>query len=386
LGIPRVSYVVKVNNRKVLDGVMEAIGLGGDENAGRRLTVLRAIDKLDRLGPEGVRALLGAGRKDESGDFTKGAGLEAEQIERLFALLSQDIPLRSGERSPVMVGDRGPFGVETAIDAGKGRDMTQIGSFEYISNSKTLDYWQRAFGDSPIALGAILELRQIASLCEDAGYGSDRIRIDSSVVRGLEYYTGPVFEAELTFEVKDEHGRPVRFGSVGGGGRYDGLVARFRPDPVPATGFSIGVSRLLSALKAINAPIVAQAQKPGPVVVLAMDRDRMADYQKLVATLHGAGIAAEVYLGEGKMNAQLKYADKRGSLCAVIQGSNEREAADGPQVVIRDLALGAELAKANKDRADYLEMRARAQVAVPEAEMVERVRAVIARGGAPMLG
>jgi len=386
LGIPRGSYVVKVNNRKVLDGVMEAIGLGGDENAGRRLTVLRAIDKLDRLGPEGVRALLGAGRKDESGDFTKGAGLEAEQIERLFALLSQDIPLRSGERSPVMVGDRGPFGVETAIDAGKGRDMTQIGSFEYISNSKTLDYWQRAFGDSPIALGAILELRQIASLCEDAGYGSDRIRIDSSVVRGLEYYTGPVFEAELTFEVKDEHGRPVRFGSVGGGGRYDGLVARFRPDPVPATGFSIGVSRLLSALKAINAPIVAQAQKPGPVVVLAMDRDRMADYQKLVATLHGAGIAAELYLGEGKMNAQLKYADKRGSLCAVIQGSNEREAADGPQVVIRDLALGAELAKANKDRADYLEMRARAQVAVPEAEMVERVRAVIARGGAPMLG
>ena len=221
---------------------------------------------------------------------------------------------------------------------------------------------------------------------EAAGYGAERIRIDPSVVRGLEYYTGPVFEAELTFEVKDEAGRPVRFGSVGGGGRYDGLVARFRPEPVPATGFSIGVSRLLAALRAINSPIVAEAAQPGPVVVLAMDRDRMGDYQRLVATLRAAGIASELYLGEGKMNAQLKYADRRGSLCAVIQGSNEREAAGGPQVVIRDLALGAELAKANKDRADYLEMRAKAQVAVPESELVDRVRQVIARGGAPLLG
>ena len=133
--------------------------------------------------------------------------------------------------------------------------------------------------------------------------------------------------------MKDDAGRPVRFGSVGGGGRYDGLVARFREDPVPATGFSIGVSRLLAALRAINSPIVAEAAKPGPVVVLAMDRERMADYQRLVATLRAAGIASELYLGDGKMNAQLKYADRRGSLCAVIQGSNEREAAGGPQVV-----------------------------------------------------
>src|SRR4030095_342068 len=89
LGIPRGSYVVKVNNRKVLDGVMEAIGLGGNENAGRRLTVLRAIDKLDRLGKEGVELLLGPGRKDESGDFTKGAGLDKQQIQKIlvFTLL-----------------------------------------------------------------------------------------------------------------------------------------------------------------------------------------------------------------------------------------------------------------------------------------------------------
>jgi histidyl-tRNA synthetase len=345
LGIARGQYVVKVNNRKVLDGVMEAIGLGGAENAGRRLTVLRAIDKLDRLGPDGVRALLGEGRKDESGDFTKGAGLEGWQVERILKLA---LPL-----------------IGTTFEA--------------------LHLLYGAVAGSQKGTEGVQELDEIRALVEVAGYGPDRVRIDPSVVRGLEYYTGPVFEAELTFEVKDESGRPVRFGSVGGGG-YDGLVARFRDEPVPATGFSVGVSRLLSALKAINSPIVSQSAKPGPVVVLAMDRDRMGDYQKLAAALRGAGIASEIYLGEGKMNAQLKYADKRGSLVAVIQGSNEREAAGGPQVVVRDLALGAELAKANKDRADYLEMRKRAQIAAPEADLVARVREVLARGGAPLLG
>ena len=203
----------------------------------------------------------------------------------------------------------------------------------------------------------IEELQLISDLCAAAGYGNERIRIDPSVVRGLEYYTGPVFEAELTFETRGEDGKPIRFGSVGGGGRYDGLVARFRAEPVPATGFSIGISRLLAALRAIDSPIVAGAAKPGPVVVAVLDRDHMADYQRLVAELRAAGIAAELYLGTSGLNAQLKYADKRGSLCAIIQGSNERDAPGGPQVVIRDLRLGAELAKASKDRADYLELR-----------------------------
>ena len=209
----------------------------------------------------------------------------------------------------------------------------------------------------------------------------ERIRVDSSVVRGLEYYTGPVFEAELTFETIGRDGRRVRFGSVGGGGRYDGLVARFREEPVPATGFSIGVSRLLAALRAIKSPIVAAAEAPGPVVVLALDRDAvsMANYQRLVARLRGGGIAAELYLGSGGMNAQLKYADRRRSRVAVIQGSNERNAPGGPRVAIRDLKLGAELAKTTKDRADYLELRQRAQLTAPEAELVERVREVLSR-------
>jgi histidyl-tRNA synthetase len=346
LGVKRGDYVIKVNNRKVLDGVMEAIGLGGAENAGRRLTVLRAIDKLDRLGPAGVCALLGEGRKDESGDFTKGAGLDDAATARVLAYT---------------------------------RARAE-------NNAATLHALAEAVSGSEARKAGVGELGEIAALAAAAGYAEDRILIDPAVVRGLEYYTGPVFEAELAVEVADDAGRPMRFGSVGGGGRYDGLVARFRAEPVPATGFSIGVSRLLAALRAMNSPIVAEAAKPGPVVVLVLDRDRMSDYQRLVATLRGAGIASELYLGAAGMNAQLKYADRRRSLCAVIQGSNERDAPGGPQVVIRDLALGAELGKASKDRSDYLEMRQRAQIAAPEAELVERVREVLARGGAPLLG
>jgi histidyl-tRNA synthetase len=374
LGIARGDYVIKVNNRKVLDGVMEAIGLGGEANAGRRLTVLRAIDKLDRLGVEGVRALLGSGRKDESGDFTKGAGLTAEAIERVSALLLRpDVKgyLKESEFPNRPLNDMSPVEPPAGVE-GK----------TYLDNFGTLAHWRSIIGGGEAGDRAIDELQELIANCEAAGYGSRRIVIDPSVVRGLEYYTGAVFEAELTFDTLGDDGKPVRFGSVGGGGRYDGLVARFRAEPVPATGFSIGVSRLLAALRAIQSPIVKAAETPGPVVVLTLDRDpdSMAKYQRLVASLRSAGIAAELYLGSGGMNAQLKYADKRRSRVAVIQGSNERNAPGGPQVTIRDLKLGAELAKTTKDRADYLELRLRAQFPAPEAELVERVREILARG------
>jgi len=337
LGIKRGDYVIKVNNRKVLDGVMESIGLGGSENAAKRLTVLRAIDKLDRLGPAGVKLLLGAGRKDESGDFTKGAGLSDEHAQNLLNFLqlaSHDADLA---------------------------DMKMLPSFR-----------------NDLATAGIDELLQIRSLCQAAGYTAERIKVDMSVVRGLEYYTGPVFEAELTFEVKGEDGKPIRFGSVGGGGRYDGLVGRFREESVPATGFSIGVSRLLAALKAVKSAIVDSGKKQGPVVVLVMDKDQLTTYQGHVSTLRRAGIAAELYLGSSGMNAQLKYADKRGSVVAVIQGSNEREK---HEVVIKDLVAGAELASASKtmEREAYLALKEMAQFAVPEADLVAGVRQVLAR-------
>ena len=372
LGIKRGDYVIKVNNRKVLDGVMEAIGLGGEENAGRRLTVLRAIDKYDRLGVKGVRALLGAGRKDESGDYTKGAGLNLEAIEKITALFEIEAFAERARHEYESVRRE----VQTSdIDAQVAEDIR----FESVMSGIEANVRESSTGAD-----GFRELGEIWKIIRSAGYNDGRIRIDPSVVRGLEYYTGPVFEADLSFEIADELGKPVRFGSIGGGGRYDGLVGRFRGDNVPATGFSIGVSRLYSALKAINSPIVAGAAKHGPVVVLVLDKTAtdLARYQNFVAKLRAENISAELYLGQAGMNAQLKYADKRGSICAVIQGSNERNHQDGPQVTIRDLVLGAELAASTKDRADYLELRAKAQFTVPEDQLLDSVKNVLARYGA----
>jgi histidyl-tRNA synthetase len=326
LGIPRGSYVVKVNNRKLLDGVLESIGLAGEANAGKRLTVLRAIDKLDRLGVQGVRQLLGKGRKDESGDYTKGADLEEKQIESVFALFDFKI----GNQNP---GDDVPASSRQARS----------------------------------------ELVEIDKLVKAAGYADDRIRIDPSVVRGLEYYTGPVYEVELTFEIKDDDGRPVRFGSVGGGGRYDGLVGRFRGDDVPATGFSIGVSRLQAALGALGKH--NGTADVGPVVVTVFDRDRIADYQRMVQNLRNAGIRAELYLGAGKMGPQLKYADKRGAPCVIIQGGDEKARGE---VQIKDLVEGAKAAAAIASNQEWREGRP-AQFAVAEDKLVEAVRDVLAR-------
>jgi histidyl-tRNA synthetase len=339
------QYIVKVNNRKVLDGLLESIGLGGEANLRRRLTVLRAIDKLDRLGEHGVRLLLGPGRKDDSGDFTTGAALAEDQINSIFELINTAAA---------------PASVMNATGLPFGPDNLALRSITLAKNNEQ-------------AREGISELRQIADLVGKVGYHADRIHIDPSVVRGLEYYTGPVYEVELTFEIKDDDGRPVRFGSVGGGGRYDGLIARFRGEPVPATGFSIGVSRLAAALQHLGK--IESRPEPGPVVVTVFDRERIADYQKMVATLRNAGIRAELYLGSGKMGPQLKYADKRGAPCVVIQGGDEK--AKG-EVQIKDLIEGAKAAAAIASNQEWRESRP-AQFAVPEDKLVDAVREVLAR-------
>jgi histidyl-tRNA synthetase len=340
LGIPRGSYVVKVNNRKVLDGIIEASGISPE----RHLAVMRAIDKLDRLGGSEVRKLLGPGRKDESGDFTKGAGLTDVQITRLLSFTGWN---EDGSSSKSLVS----------------------------ANEVTIANFETAVDGNALGIQGVEELKDIRKVFGAAGYDDGRVVIDPSVVRGLEYYTGPVYEVELTFEIKDEKGRPVRFGSVGGGGRYDGLVSRFRVEPVPATGFSIGVSRLQAALAALGK--LGEKPAAGPVVVTVFDRDRIADYQRMVAALRGANIRAELYLGNPKNNigAQLKYADKRGSPCAVIQGGDEKARGE---VQIKDLILGATLA-ATKDRDEYLKKQAEAQFAVKETTLVEAVRSLLAK-------
>jgi histidyl-tRNA synthetase len=360
LGIKRGDYVIKVNNRKVLDGVMEAIGLGGPDNVGRRLTVLRAIDKLDRLGVDGVRMLLGTGRKDESGDFTKGAGLDEEQASRILSYLTT--AFRESRTDLDAQGSSSPI-------------FNLPGESTYRSATMSFKSWREAVDKSEIGKAGVDEIEQIAAFCVAAGYEADRIIVDASVVRGLEYYTGPVFEAELTFGVKDEKGNPVRFGSVGGGGRYDGLVARFRGEPVPATGFSIGVSRLYAALKLIDSPIVSGADMTGPVVVLVLDRGEIARYQSMVSSLRDANIRAELYLGAAGMKAQMRYADRRGAPCVIIQGSDERARGE---VQIKDLIEGTRAAASIASNEEWKAARP-AQISVPEKRLVEAVREVLAR-------
>jgi histidyl-tRNA synthetase len=372
VGIQRGDYVIKVNNRKVLDGVMEAIGLGGEENAGRRLTVLRAIDKLDRLVDGEVARLLGPGRLDQSGDFTPGAKLSNEQISIVLTYVNGGDPTTVEFEDLQDKSSRSAVFVHTRSLSAEPED--QFLQFEYDNVSRVARL-RRMLSRSALYQNGLDELENIASLCDSAGYKNDRISIESSVVRGLEYYTGPVYEAELTFEVKNDEGQTVRFGSVAGGGRYDGLVGRFRAEPVPATGFSIGVSRLLSALQMVKSPLVAGSAQPGPVVVLVMDRDRVADYQRLVARLRAEGIRAELYLGSSGMKAQMKYADRRGSPCAVIQGSQERERGE---VQVKDLIEGAKAADGIASHEEWKAARP-AQLSVPEAGMVEAVREVLGR-------
>ena len=329
VGIERGDYIVRVNNRKVLNGVLEVAGLSGDDKEEARGIVLRAIDKLDRLGMDGVRALLGEGRKDESGDFTEGAGLDEASADVVMGFM------------------------QAKRDTG----------------ADTCARLRELVGESVIGLEGVAELETIAELMAAGGYNADRIEIDPSVVRGLGYYTGPVYEAELTFEIKDEKGRARNFGSVAGGGRYDDLVKRFTGQEVPATGVSIGVDRLLAALIA-KGRMDTTAQ--GPVVVTVMDKARMADYQAMVAELRQAGIRAEVYLGNPKnFGNQLKYADKRGSPVAIIEGDAEHESG---LVQIKDLILGAKIA----ENATLEEWRDRpSQYEVPRADLVTRVREIL---------
>ena len=337
VGIARGDYIIRVNNRKVLNGVMEVAGVldptDPEKFAAERGIVLRAIDKLDRFGLQGVRQLLGAGRKDDSGDFTDGAGLDDAQTE-------------------IVMGFMQALGATPA---------------ETLSNLRAL------VQGSAIGESGVDELQEISDLVTAQGYGTDRIMLDPSVVRGLGYYTGPVYEAELTFEIKDEKGRTRQFGSVAGGGRYDDLVKRFTGQEVPATGISIGVDRLLAALRMKGR---VEHSALGPVVITVMDRDRMSDYQAMATELRTAGIRAEVYLGNPKnFGNQLKYADNRNSPIAIIEGGEEKAAGI---VQIKDLILGAELAK----DATLEEWKARpSQIEAPRGDLMAQVKQMLAAQG-----
>ncbi|WP_138934725.1 histidine--tRNA ligase [Roseovarius arcticus] len=366
VGIARGDYVVRVNNRKVLNGVLEVARLSGEDKKTERGIVLRAIDKLDRLGPEGVRALLGEGRKDDSGDFTKGAGLDDAQADVVMMFVNANDVVASKLEGRAKEFD----GINIVADNYREASRQKYGM---AWNHEVLDHLGVIIGSSTVGAEGVEELRQIEALLSAQGYGPDRIVIDPSVVRGLGYYTGPVFEAELTFDILDDKGAKRQFGSVAGGGRYDDLVKRFTGQSVPATGVSIGVDRLLAALRAKGQ---GGAPTPGPVVVTVMDRARMADYQAMVAELRQAGIRAEVYLGNPKnFGNQLKYADKRGSPVAIIEGADEQ--AKGV-IQIKDLVLGAQMAEG----ATLEEWKERpSQFEVPRSQLVAKVRDILNGAG-----
>jgi histidyl-tRNA synthetase len=319
---------------------------------GQKLAVLRAIDKLDKFGPEGVALLLGEGRKDESGDFTKGAGLDKNAITVLY-----------GIHRLLNYKWKKPFSIARYKDY--------------------LRMWARISSITPTMEQGLDELEAIRKLIRNAGYETDQIRIDPGVVRGLEYYTGPVYECELLFDVTNEKGETVQFGSVAGGGRYDGLVERFTGQTVPATGFSIGVSRLMTALKNLGKLDTQSVQAPVVVCVMDRDADSLGRYQRMVQKLRNAktsrhpnGIRAELYQGNPKQfGKQLQYADRRGCAVAVIQGGDERAAG---QVQLKDLIAGREAAKDIADRAAWVEQRP-AQVTVLEIDLIAEVEKILAQ-------
>ena len=330
-GLPSGSAIIKINNRKLLNGLLTTAGVKEDA---QKLAVLRAVDKLDRLGPDGVRLLLGEGRKDESGDFTKGAGLNAAGAEAVLAFVGAGLSGRSD----------------------------------------TLDQIANIIGGSAEGDAGLAELAAIDKALTSLGVGVERAAFDPSIVRGLEYYTGAVFEAELLLKTKDEKGRGVRFGSIGGGGRYDDLVARFTGEQGPATGFSFGVSRLVSALRAAGRDLGDQVR--GPVVVIAFTPDDMAHYFSVVGELRAAGIPAEVYLGSAGMKAQMKYADRRMAPAAIMLGGDEIAAG---KVTIKDLDLGRALSSGVADNAEWREQRP-GQQTIDRAELVAAVRKIIEAG------
>jgi histidyl-tRNA synthetase len=343
VGIARGQYRVRVSNRKILDGVLARIGVldGSRDNESepseQRLTILRAIDKLDRLGTQGVRALLGRGREDESGAFTEGAGLTEAQIDSVIECIEAGI-----EERP-----------------------------------KVLAKLERLVGQTEVGLAGVAELREIDQLLDVAEVGAERVVFDPSVVRGLGYYTGPVFEAVLTFRVPDDRGELREYGSVAGGGRYDSLVKRFTGSAVPATGISVGVSRLLDATRRLAGD--AKPAHTGPVVVAVLERTRVIDYQRITAELRQAGIRAEMYLGESGLRGQLKYANKRQCPVVVIAGEQEFER---NVVLLKDLRLGDKLSEAAGSRTEWMEKGREVQLSVERRELVAAVRRLLANSSA----
>ena len=269
-GLSKSEYMIKISSRKITEALFKKINIIDDN---QKLIALRALDKIDRLGWEGVKQLLGEGRKDKSGDFTKGANLSKKNIE----IIEKEINNNSPE-------------------------------------AEDLEEMKKIFSD----------------------YKFRNFEINPAIIRGLEYYTGPIFEVSLKFDVKNSKGQVIQFGSIGGGGRYDNLVNNFGNLKAPATGISIGLDRLVYVLMQKKEFKVKQSK---PVVICIFDKSAMKEYINLQTLLRTAGISAEIYPGEGKLKKQMEYANKIKSPAVILYGENEIKLG---KPTLRDLESGNE--------------------------------------------
>jgi histidyl-tRNA synthetase len=334
-GIERGNYIIRLNNRKILDGIIDSLKIPNNQpGSGINLAIMRSIDKLDRLGLKGVEQLLGEGRKDESGDYTKGADLSKSSIHEILSFLEHGLDSKN------------------------------------LNRKKSLDNLSDQFGSNLIFDEAINELNEISSIIDAAGYDEKRIIIDPSVVRGLGYYTGPVYEADLTFGIETDD-VVEKFGSVGGGGRYDNLITRLKGVRVPSTGISVGVSRLCTALKHLNKQNINSENLA--VVVLVMDKEKRSDYYQIASQLRAKGISSECYVGDGGMKAQLKYADKRKARIALILGEDEEASSS---ITIKDLMTGKE-ASGNISNNEEWRSGKVSQRTIPKETLVDEIKKML---------
>ncbi len=269
-GLSKSDFVIKISSRKITEELFKRLNVS---NSQQKLTTLRALDKIDRLGWEGVKQLLGEGRKDKSGDFTKGANLTPENVE----FIEKELKKKSPESD---------------------------------------------------------DLIGILKIFKD--YNFSNFEFDPSIIRGLEYYTGIIFEVNLKFEVKNNKGQVIQFGSIGGGGRYDNLVNNFGNYDAPATGISIGLDRLVYALIQKKDFKIKQSK---PIVICILDKNFMKEYINLQKLLREAGISVEIYPAESKLKKQMEYANKIKSPAVILYGEDEIKL-DKP--TLRNLSTGKE--------------------------------------------
>lgn len=315
-------FRVRFSSRGILNALLAYSGIPQQ----RAVDVFRVLDKLDKVGIKKVRLELTEGYVDSSGDPIRGLGLEHSQVDKI----EQFLQIPATDRRATLEQLRSTFhGVEGADE--------ELGKIEKMSN-------------------------HLYSL----GYADSEVSLDVSIARGLAYYTGPVFEANLL--------DAPQFGSVCGGGRYDELVMRFLGERIPAVGASIGVDRLLAAMTHLGR--IGKQKSTAKVLITRMDPSLEDDYVAMVWELRRAGIPAELYLGNAKKGPgkQLKYGDAWGVPIAVLYGSNEKERG---VVTLKDMEVGRQKAEALARREEWLEARP-GQREVPRTELVSTVREMLA--------